>query len=453
MVKLLLKLWMCQKRRDFKWGRFLGESYFFVLLLLVSFAVTMIVYETVPSTEGMEMNVGFLAVAVILPDFINKFFVKHDETVMDHYLKSRPLPESAWNKFLLITNLVNFWNWGVPLCLLPFCFIFLPLWAVLPSFLLFIGVSMVGGVAITAFRRARSYADKWPIPAAMLIWFTVAAAYAPLVMLFPWWLHTVGFLALCGGAVAVFYSYLCTLRRYDESKASVGRLFLNGSSSLFSMEYISVLRSKRLRIAVIILPLVFVFNAYTQSINGTGVMFNLMFCMAVLSPSLMLGQWVFGIEGNYMDGLWTKPVSILQILQNKFWFFALIDLFPLLLLLPLIWTVDVSPWLFVVTWIFAVGVFNPSLMPTCLISSRLELFQSAFFNYQGASLAINLYGLLSFIPLIAYCLILWLLPPTTAHVVIILSGLVGIALHPFIIKWLARRYEQRRYVSFERYRQ
>ena len=33
MLKLLLKLWADQKRRDFKWGRFLGEAYFFVLFM------------------------------------------------------------------------------------------------------------------------------------------------------------------------------------------------------------------------------------------------------------------------------------------------------------------------------------------------------------------------------------------------------------------------------------
>ncbi len=453
MVKMLLKLWIDQNRRDFKWGRFLGQAYFFFLFMLISVAVTMAFSDSLSSTDGVERIVGFMAVSIIVPDFINKLLVKHDETVMDHYLKSRPIQETAWNKFLLITNLVNFWNWILPICLLPFCIIFLPWWAIPPSMLLFLGVSMVGGVAITAFRRARSRSDKWPVPVAMLIWLIIALAYAVMAVMTPWWFYMVGFLMLCVGGVAVFYDYLCGLRRYDESRASARRLFFSGSLSLFSMEYISVLRSKRLRIAVFILPLVFVFNSYTQSVNVTGVMFNMMFCMAVLSPSLMLGQWVFGIEGNYMDGLWTKPVSILHILQNKFWFYAIIDLFPLVLLLPLIWLADVSPWLFVATWLFAVGIFNPSLMPTCLISSRIELFQSAFFNYQGASMAINLYGLLSLIPLIAYCLLLWLLPMTIALVVLSLLSLVGIAVHPFIIKWLARRYEQSRYKSFERYRQ
>ncbi len=323
MVKLLLQLWTEQKRRNFKWGRFLGQAYFFFLFLMLSFAVTMVFSDSISSMKGIERIVGFLAISIIVPDFINKLLVKHDETVMDHYLKSRPIPEKAWNKFLLITNVVNFWNWALPICLLPFCIIFLPWWAILPSMLLFVGVSMVGGVAITAFRRARSFSDKWPVPVAMLIWLLIAGAYAVLAVLTPWWFYIVGFLMLCVGAVAVFYDYLCGLRRYEESHASARRLFFSGSLSLFSMEYVSVLRSKRLRLGVIILPLIFVYNAYVQSFHTIGVMFEMMFCIAVFSPSLMLGQWVFGIEGNYMDGLWTKPVSILHILQNKFFYVAI----------------------------------------------------------------------------------------------------------------------------------
>jgi hypothetical protein len=219
------------------------------------------------------------------------------------------------------------------------------------------------------------------------------------------------------------------------------------------MEYVSLLRSKRLRVASLVLPLVFVFNSYTQVVNGLNFMFYLMLMFAIFAPSMMLGQWVFGVEGNYFDGLWTKPVSILEILQNKFWFFALLNILPLVLLIPLIWIAGLSPWMLVATRLFTAGAANLTLMPTALISSRLELFQSAFFNYQGASLSINLYGLIVLIPLVGYSLCAWLLEPLTATIVLSVIGVVGIALHKVVIGWIARRYEQKRYTCFERYRQ
>ena len=453
MLKLLLKLWADQKRRDFKWGRFLGEAYFFVLFMIISFTIVMVIHDEMGSTEGMEIIVPFLAAGIIVPDFLNKLLMKHDETVMDHYLKSKPIPERIWNRFLLVTNLVNFWNWVIPILLLPFCLVFLKWTAILPSFLLLLTVSMVGGVAITALRRAKGWTNKWPVLVAMAVWALFAFVYSLLAFILPWGVHIVGFFLLGFGAVAVFYNYLCELHRYDESQAKVDRLFLTGSTSLFSMEYVGVLRSKRLRVGVLVLPLIFVFNSYTQVNLEQNFTFYMMLMFAIFAPSMMLGQWVFGIEGNYFDGLWTKPVDIRTILKNKFWFFSLLNILPTLLVLPLVWIADLSPWLLPVTWLFTAGLANLTLMPTALISSRIEMFQSAFFNYQGASLAINLYGLAVIIPLAAYCACLSLLPLTTALIVLAAAGILGFALHHVVIGWITRKYEQNRYKNFERYRQ
>ena len=451
-MKLLLKLWLTQLRRNFKWGKFFGEAYFAFLFITLSVVITLVVRKELGDAPGMEAVVPFIAVSIIVPDFINKLLMKHDETVMDHYLKSRPVSERSWNRFLLTTNLFNLWNWFIPVMLLPFCVLMLPWYAAVPAIVLLFSVSLVGGVAITSLRRARGWTNKWPVLVAMVVWLIVAFMYSLTSMLLPWGLQFVGFLLLCAGAIAVFYDYLCDLRRYDESRAKAGRLFL-GASSLFSMEYVSVLRSKRLRVAVLIMPLIFVFNSYTQCINGLNVMFYMMLMFAIFSPSMMLGQWVFGIEGNYMDCLWTKPVSIRELLGNKLRFFALLNIVPTLLVVPLVWIADLSPWLLAATLVFTVGVANLSLMPTALISSRLELFQSAFFNYQGASMAINVYGLVVIVPIAVYCLCTWLMSAEVCAIVLTAAGIVGIALYRPVIGWLSRKYEQRRYVCFERYRQ
>ena len=452
MLKLLLRLWADQKRRNFKWGKLFGQLYFFGLFMMVSIIVTFAVREETSDLENVAKVVSIIAVSIIVPDFLHKLLMKHDETVMDHYLKSKPIPDRAWNRFLLTTNLVNYWNWTIPLLLLPFCIMFMKWTDMLLSFLLLLSISMVGGVAITAFRRAKGWTNKWPVLVAMGIWLVMAFVYSLTSFILPWGVHIVGFLLLCVGAIAVFYDYLCDLRRYDEEKAKKSRLFLSGQSSLFSMEYISMLRSKRLRIAVIVLPLVFVFNTYTQIPQGQSPMFYMMLLFAIFAPSMMLGQWVFGIEGNYFDGLWTKPIDIRTILTNKYWFFALLNVFPTLLVLPIIWIGDLSPWVLPVTWLFAAGLANLAQMPTALISSRRELFQSAFFNYRGASMAVNMYSFIILIPIAVYVLLMWLLPFTTALIVLAAAGIVGFALHQVVIGWIARRYEMNRYKNFERYR-
>jgi hypothetical protein len=431
--------------------RFLGEAYLFLLFLIISASVTFVAYTEMGATSGAAVAVPFVAAGLIVPDFLGKLVMKQDETVMDHYLKSKPIPERSWNRFLLTTNLFSFWNWTIPVCLLPFCLLFLKWSEILPSFLLLLAVSMVGGVAITALRRAKGWSNKWPVFGGMLVWLIVAQMYALTCMLMPWWVSVTGFLLLCAGAIAMFYDYLCDLRRYDESQAKAGRLFL-GASSLFSMEYISLLRSKRLRVSVLVLPLVFVFNTYTQLVNGLNVIFYSMLLFEIFSPSMMLGQWVFGIEGNYFDALWTKPLDIREILRNKFWFFAVLNAFATLLVVPVLWLSDLSPWLLGAAWLFTAGFANLTLMPTALISSRLELFQSAFFNYQGASLAINVYGLIVLVPIAIFCVCAWLLSPLVCSLVLAGIGLAGFALHWLVINMIADAYERRRYTCFERYR-
>ena len=295
MLKLLIKLWADQKCRNFKWGRVFGQAYFFALFMIISVIITFATYEDI-GAEGAESIVPFMAACIIIPDFLHKLLMKHDETVMDHYLKSKPIPERIWNRFLLVTNLVNFWNWVIPILLLPFCLVFLKWTAILPSFLLLLTVSMVGGVAITALRRAKGWTNKWPVLVAMAVWALFAFVYSLLAFILPWGVHIVGFFLLGFGAVAVFYNYLCELHRYDESQAKVDRLFLTGSTSLFSMEYIGVMRSKRLRVGVLVLPLIFVFNSYTQVNLEQNFTFYMMLMFAIFAPSMMLGQWVFGIE-------------------------------------------------------------------------------------------------------------------------------------------------------------
>jgi hypothetical protein len=274
--------------------------------------------------------------------------------------------------------------------------------------------------------------------------------YGLTAIFMPWGVHLVGFLLLCFGAIAVFYDYLCDLRRYDESQAKAGRLFL-GASSLFSMEYISLLRSKRLRVSVLVLPLVFVFNTYTQLVNGLNVIFYSMLLFEFFSPSMMLGQWVFGIEGNYFHGLWTKPYSIEHMLQNKYKFFILLTLGVAVLLIPAIFFMGLRPTTLLALILFLGCGQSLLMMPTCLFSTRVDLFSSAFFNYQGANMSVSIYSLVIIIPLAIYMFSTLALPPLWGDALMAAIGLAALAIHRPCIRLLARKWKYNRYDNMERY--
>ena len=67
-------------------------------------------------------------------------------------------------------------------------------------------------------------------------------------------------------------------------------------------------------------------------------------------------------------------------------------------------------------------------------------------------MAPNTYSFILLIHMAVYVLLMWLLPLTTALIVLAATGIVGFALHQVVIGWIARKYEMNRYKNFERYR-
>lgn len=75
------------------------------------------------------------AASLILPDFITKLLLKDDSAIMDNYLKTRPVKEETWNKFVMISTFFDFFNlsWSLPLAVFLF-FAAPPLVALLSAF-------------------------------------------------------------------------------------------------------------------------------------------------------------------------------------------------------------------------------------------------------------------------------------------------------------------------------
>ena len=179
------------------------------------------------------------------------------------------------------------------------------------------------------------------------------------------------------------------------------------------------------------------------------VLFYLYFLLAW--PSMFLGQWVFGIEGNYFHGLWTKPYSIEHVLLNKYKFFILLTLCMAVLLIPAIFFMGLRPTTLLALILFLGCGQSLLMMPTCLFSTRVDLFTSAFFNYQGANMRVNIYSLVIFIPLAIYAICTLALPPLWGDAVMAAIGLVALAIHRPCIRLLAQKWKDNRYENMERY--
>ena len=81
----------------------------------------------------------------------------------------------------------------------------------------------------------------------------------------------------------------------------------------------------------------------------------------------------------------------------------------------------------------------------------MDLFASAFFNYQGANKQINFFSFVMFIPMGIYYASYFLLPHLYAHLIIGGLGLLGLFLHRPYIHWIAGLWHKRRYQIMERW--
>ena len=171
----------------------------------------------------------------------------------------------------------------------------------------------------------------------------------------------------------------------------------------------------------------------------------------VLFPSIVLSQWTFGIEANFFQGLLTKPIKVEQLLRNCYYFHLSISTMMTLLCL---FFVFLSPEVSLLTLLGALSMavfINLSNLPTCLFSSRLELFSNSMFNMQGANMKINLYSIFFIVPLgllaAIYCLwgeMAWCLSSVVIAVVCLMF-------HRKVILKVATMYERRRYERIEKY--
>ncbi len=463
MLKLLLKLWWLQQRRNFhKRDAIVGCYLLFLYVVMgVSFYHGYTKNGGDMDAEDMPATLGAgIAIGMLILDIIMKMVMKRDITAMDDYVKSRPVPEKIWNRFLLTTNLVSFWNYVLPVLMLPvFIFLLPTAGQVIVSFLLFLAFSYIDGIYITCWRKATEFMLKWPLVLGWLGMYAILIGYMIVGSVFPVWMIWAGLFVLAFAVFAGLTVYLYHLKIYNEQKRKVSRFRGFNHISLFSLQYIGTMRAKRIRNMVIMITAIFLFDAYlfaltpmeTDGAMNQDGMAVLYVVGAILLPSVCLSQWTFGVEANFFQGLMTKPVKIEQMLQNCFYFNVLVSACALLLTIPFLFLdAGISVWVLVCGLGLAVFV-NLFNLPTCLFSSRLEIFSSSMFSMQGANMKINLFGVVFLIPLGGAAAVYYFFGETAWCITCIALSIIAVVLHRWFISKIAAIFYKNRYKRMEKF--
>ena len=463
MLKLLLRLWWLQQRRNFhKRDAFVACYIIFLYVVMgVSFFLSFTENGGELGGEDMPALLGAgIVVGMLIPDIIMKMVMKRDITAMDDYVKSRPVPEKIWNKFLLTTNLVSFWNYVLPVLTLPVFIYLLPASEAVASFFLFLGFSFINGIYITCYRKTTEWILKWPLILGWMGMFAVLIGFMIVVSLYPVYMGWIGLFFLAGAVFTGLTAYLYHEKIYNEQKQKVSKFRGFSHINLFSLQYIGTLRAKRIRKMVILITAIFLIDAYFyaqiplepgQEMGDKVAMTTFYVVGAILLPSVVLSQWTFGIEANFFHGLMTKPVKVMQMLQNCFYYYMVVSAVALLLTLPFLF-LQAGIGIQVLISGFCLAVFiNLFNLPTALFSSRLEIFQTSMFSMQGANMKINLYAIAFLLPLGGMIAIYSYFGEMIWCIICVILAILSIAIHKWFIAKIAAIFEKNKYKRMEKF--
>lgn len=462
MLKILLRLWWVQHRRNFTWKDALIGAYILLLYVIVGGAVyfgfTGIGDNTFDEEHMPDIFGAILVVGLMGPDVISKLVMKRDATAMDDYVKARPISARTWNHFLALTNLISFWNYALPLLMLPMLFLLLSASQAVVTFLLLLLFSYTNGLFITCYRKSKEFMLKWPL---VLGWLGLQVGLVVYLLVFAKmsvWLLYLGMAALAIFTMGGLLVYLYNLNDYNEDKHKVTHHRTFGKTTLYGLQYIGLMRAKRVRNMVLMMVVIFFLDsllmAFIPETEGEGMNQGQMILYVVgdvLLPSVVLSQWTFGIEANYFQGLMTKPVKVERLLHNCYYFYLSISGVMAVLAISFIFINDEIT-VFSLIGAFAMAVvINLTNLPTCLFSSRLEIFSGAMFNVQGANTKINLYGFVFAIPTAMLAGVYYLWGEMVWCAMSVVLAIVALAIHRPVIAKLAAIFERKKYKRIEKF--
>ena len=339
---------------------------------------------------------------MVIPDFMFKLTFVSYCSVMDAFLKSRPIPLAKWKKFLALSHFWDPANLLVPIMLAPMFFLTLPWVSALPLLLILYVLSVLNGYWAMRIKRRGPY----------------------------------------------------------QSKKKVSTFFYGGSSlsarhARFGLQYKSFLRSKRLWIPVLIFFVFFTFEfltLFTEKGNRLSMSTAFMLFMVVYYPICEPMQFGLGIEANSFSALWTRPGHLSEILNDKYRFGMMMGGIIAAIMLILHFTMH-TPILEPLSYVFFVaGLGSMIHLVQAYRCVPFDLFGTAFFNHQGTSSSFSLISVIGLVVITATVVCVdHFIPAPYSHAVLTGLGLLGFAIHRPVFRMSEKAFLKKRYKYMENY--
>ncbi|MBQ8059615.1 MAG: hypothetical protein IJ199_07335 [Prevotella sp.] len=454
-MNLLLKIWYYRYVRSLQWE--VSATLFVTVFLIPIFAFPAAYYILFDKIQAHIVNTNLSLVITItallfqISDFFYKFAFMKGGNDIDDYLKTRPISTWTFCRFMVFENVFAAGNWLFIPTIATGLFLLLDFLTALLSTLLFIAISLMNGLALRTLFYSHSYESKAIVCSAGFLFFPITIILIWKFFGINWWIPFTIYIALCVTMQYFLYRCLSILRNYPDYSRTITK-----SHTFFAhkttLPVLATIRSNTLRFQTLIISQTMVLTIILISITvKTHPISPSLFIMALTMGSYT-GLYTFGAESNYMDGLWSKPVSIKCLLHNNFLFNTSISVIDAVLLCITEAHNGISQVLLVLSVsLFTIGIINHIYYYNIFVTSRVELFQRSLMR-TNRMLNNIIVPLLIFIPLIIELLLSIFLPAYVFCCVISGIGIIGIVSHSYITEKVSKLYIANRYKHFERYR-
>ena len=379
-------------------GYWVGPLILLVYLWVLEIIIYFIVKDQIPDIPLLVLLAA--GTGVLIFDFVFKLIFVRDQTVMDPFLKTRPILQAQWNRFLTVSQCWRLSNLTMPVMLFPLCLLFLPFFRGLAIWIGLYVSSVLGGCLVMLLKRRGTYASE--------------------------------------KAVSIKAIRTVKSERFGHA--------------IFGLQSRSLLRSKRMKSSILYFSILSLFEVLAYGLGGNIRLGGFWLFLFVTYAAIVLSQYGFGVEAGSFGGIWTRPIAVRRLLEDKFRMSAVLAGLALLIIVPFCIWFKQSIFQPVSYALFASGFGSPLLLIDAYKATPFDLFGKTFFNYQGTKGNFKVSSFIGSLIIMGLGLGLpALLPGWPSYLIFSVLGLLGFIFHRPYFEWVERKFLKDKYKYLEKY--
>lgn len=341
-------------------------------------------------SDSIMMDYGLLRLCLLwgIVDLFMKFFFQKKQLSFPSFVYVQPISKRIRTRFEAYSSLMDFWNYYMLLILVPIMFSLNEISFSLELMVLSILISYSNCFALRIL--SKSCSGIFRIAAFLLPIYYIEAIKLLDSGMFQIWI-VIGLQVLISLGL-IFVSL--NIKYYDENKelevCISQKLHV---SSWYSNELLPFIRCKRLRpILIFMILYIIVFLYCNPSCDPSVIRQNALFCF--IFSNILLGQYSYGIEANYWHLYDVNPIMVKALFDKKFYFSFFSTILIMIVSFPFFIIRDVSL-LYIISVALFVGIlFGLILQLNFLFTNRIDIWSSAFMNYQGSRIILIIYQII-----------------------------------------------------------